>query len=89
MDIVCRHGRMLTFVEVKTRTNDERGRPALAVTAAKEQLVLRGARAWLKMLDQTQTISIPRRCDIVEVLLQEGQKPRVTVLEGAFKYRET
>lgn len=86
VDVVCRHGKVLTFVEVKTRTYEGRERAAMAVNAAKEQLILRGARAWLKMLDQTK--EVPRRCDIVEVILKEGEKPKVTVLEGAFKMRE-
>lgn len=86
VDIVCRHGKMLTFVEVKTRTFEGRERAAMAVDAAKEKLILRGARAWLRMLDETQ--EIPRRCDIVEVLLREGELPKVTIIEGAFKMRE-
>lgn len=82
VDIVCRHGKMLTFVEVKTRTSLEFGRPAEAVGHAKEQLVLRGARAWLRLLDKPETI--PTRCDIVEVILSEGEQPKIQVIEGAF-----
>lgn len=86
MDIVCRHGKMLTFVEVKTRTSTERGRPAEAVTEAKERLVLRGAQSWLRQLDHAD--KIPTRCDIVEVILRDGQKPEISIIEGAFKVRE-
>lgn len=86
VDIICRHGRMLTFVEVKTRTFAGPDRPAMAVNTAKEKLILRGAQAWLKMLDDSKPI--PRRCDIVEVLLKDGEKPRVNVIEGAFHIRD-
>ncbi|WP_166442895.1 YraN family protein [Phragmitibacter flavus] len=86
VDIVCRHGAMLTFVEVKTRTFEGRERAAMAVNAAKEKLILKGAQAWLRMLDETK--EIPRRVDIVEVLLREGELPKVTVIEGALKMRE-
>ena len=83
VDIVARHRKLLTFVEVKTRTSTGRGRPAEAVTADKERLILRGANAWLRMLDETP--NIPTRCDIVEVILRDGEKPDITVIEGAFR----
>lgn len=86
VDIVARHGSMLTFVEVKTRTSTGRGRPAEAVTPEKEQLILRGANSWLRMLDDEPRI--PTRCDIVEVILLDGEKPQVTILEGALRVRE-
>jgi putative endonuclease len=83
VDIVARHGRLLTFIEVKTRTSTARGRPAEAVTADKEMLILRGANAWLRMLDDTQ--NFPTRCDIVEVILRHGEKPEVHIIEGALR----
>jgi putative endonuclease len=83
VDIVARHGKMLTFVEVKTRTSTERGRPAEAVNKAKEKLILRGMQGWLRMLQDSQ--NIPRRCDIVEVVLREGERPEISILEGALK----
>lgn len=82
VDIVCRHGDVLTFVEVKTRTSLEFGRPADAVGSLKEKLILRGARAWLRLLQRPE--SIKTRCDIIEVILSEGEKPQVSVIEGAF-----
>jgi putative endonuclease len=83
VDIIARHQRLLTFVEVKTRSSTDRGRPADAVTAVKEKLILRGANAWLRMLDDT--ANIPTRCDIVEVVLRDGEMPEITVIEGAFR----
>lgn len=83
VDIVARHRKLLTFVEVKTRTSTERGRPADAVTKDKERLIIKGANAWLRMLDDS--VNIPTRCDIVEVVLREGEKPEVSVIEGAFR----
>jgi putative endonuclease len=82
VDIVCRHGDVLTFVEVKTRTSLDYGRPADAVSSVKERLILRGARAWLRLLDRPE--SITTRCDIVEVIVSEGEKPKISVIEGAF-----
>lgn len=82
VDIVCRHGSTLNFVEVKTRTSTEFGRPAEAVTPAKEQLILRGARAWLKLLGNP---DINTRCDIVEVVLREGERADIQIIEGALR----
>lgn len=86
VDIVARHRKTLTFVEVKTRTSTEWGRPADAVDADKQKLILRGANAWLRMLDDPQ--SIPTRCDIVEVILREGAKPEIQVIEAAFRVEQ-
>lgn len=83
VDIVARHRKTLTFVEVKTRTSTEWGRPADAVDAEKQKLILRGASAWLRMLDDAQ--NIPTRCDIVEVVLRDGEKPEIQVIEAAFR----
>lgn len=83
VDIVARHRKTLTFMEVKTRTNTAWGRPAEAVDADKQQLILRGASAWLRMLDDAQ--HIPTRCDIVEVVLRNGEKPEIHMIEATFR----
>ena len=70
----------LVFAEVKTRTSDEGGRPADAVDRAKEELISRGARAWLKLLDKPE---VNFRFDIVEVVIGDG-KPRISLLKSAF-----
>lgn len=70
----------LVFAEVKTRTSEEGGRPADAVTRDKEELIARGARAWLRMLDRPE---VNFRFDIVEVVLGDGE-PRINVIKSAF-----
>lgn len=85
VDIVARHGPTLTFVEVKTRTSTARGRPAEAVNRAKEKLILRGAQSWLRMIRDRNSTDIPRRVDIVEIVLTEGEPPSIGVLEGAIR----
>ncbi|MDB6073715.1 MAG: hypothetical protein JWO89_1355, partial [Verrucomicrobiaceae bacterium] len=69
VDIVCRHRDTLTFVEVKTRTSEKFGRPANAVNLEKQKLIQRGAREWMRMLNQP---LISFRFDIVEVIFAEG-----------------
>lgn len=82
MDIVARDGDVLSFVEVKTRTSEEFGRPLEAVNRKKQKLVERGANEWLNLLG---TREIPWRFDVVEVVLLEGEKPKVNVVVNAWE----
>ena len=82
IDIVLRHGNILAFVEVKTRTSDLYGRPADAVGMDKRLLIQRGAYRWLQLLHNPE---IAWRCDIVEVDLRPGEKPRVNWIQSAFE----
>lgn len=84
VDIVMRGGEghdLLVFVEVKTRTWKGFGRPLEAVDAKKQELLRRGASAWLRELGRR---DIPWRFDVVEVVLTEGKKPEVNLVENAF-----
>ena len=86
VDLVCRHGKVLVFVEVKTRAaRSELSRPADAVNLEKQALVSRGAVAWLRMLGQP---DVPFRFDIVEVILPPGGKPEIERIEAAFALPE-
>jgi putative endonuclease len=68
VDLVCRDKRHneLVFVEVKTRSSEEFGRPLDAVDRKKRRLILRGAMTWLKMLDMPDIVF---RFDVVEVVM--------------------
>ena len=84
VDLVARGGegnKLLVFVEVKTRTRRGHGRPLDAVDAAKQELIERGANAWLHELHRR---DLPWRFDVVEVILEEGKPPEVTLVEDAF-----
>ncbi len=82
VDIVCRDKRHneLVFIEVKTRTREEFGRPFDAVDHKKRRLILRGAMTWLKMLDMP---DITFRFDVVEIVMTEP--PEIRHLENAFQ----
>ncbi|HUF64022.1 MAG TPA: YraN family protein [Verrucomicrobiales bacterium] len=80
IDLVCREGESLVFVEVKTRRPGRPGRPADAVDWAKRKRILRGVREWLRLLEFP---GIPVRCDIVEVELETGRRPRICRVENA------
>lgn len=80
VDLVCRDGDTLAFVEVKTRTSDEFGRPGDAVNADKRELIERGARSWVRMLERTDVLV---RFDVVEVIAGDG-RPEITLHRAAF-----
>lgn len=81
LDIVARHGNTLTFIEVKTRSQKDHGRPADAVNTKKRQRIQQGAVDWLRMLGKPR---LTIRFDIVEVLLIAGELPQVNLIENAF-----
>jgi Holliday junction resolvase-like predicted endonuclease len=86
VDVVCRHKDVLVFNEVKTRTSDAFGRPADAVNPDKQRLIQRGASEWMRLLGRPK---IKFRFDIVEVLLINGELPKVNVIENAFQMPES
>ncbi len=81
VDIVARDGKLLLFVEVKTRQAGSRIRGLDAVNRDKQKLIERGANAWLKRLG---TRDLPWRFDVIEVTLEEGEKPRINHVRDAF-----
>ena len=81
VDIVCRDRDTLVFVEVKTRTREDFGRPVEAVNAAKRKLIARGALAWLQLLDNPDILV---RFDVVEIILAENGQPRFELIRDAF-----
>ena len=82
VDIVCRDKRQneLVFVEVKTRTSEDFGRPLDAVDRKKRRLILRGAMTWLRMLDMPDIVF---RFDVVEVIISSPTEVRH--IENAFR----
>lgn len=79
--MVCRHGSTLVFVEVKTRSGLEFGRPGEAVTLEKQKLITRGASAWLRMLPENEIVY---RFDIVEVVARADGRFDCGIIADAF-----
>lgn len=80
LDIVARQGRILAFVEVKTRRSLKFGRPAAAVTPAKQRKIRTSALWYLKKYPH------PRcslRFDVMEILELHG-KINLNHLKNAF-----
>ncbi len=81
VDLICRQGDTFVFVEVKTRRSLAYGRPYEAVDRAKQQLITRGARAWMRRLGGA---NVYYRFDIVEVIAGPDQPPKCEIVPDAF-----
>ena len=81
IDVVCRDRDTLVFVEVKTRTREDFGRPLDAVDRDKRKRISRGGLAWLRLLGDPDILF---RFDVVEVIIAEGTEPRVELIQNAF-----
>ena len=77
IDLVCRDGAMLVFVEVRLRTNTAYGGAAASITFSKQQRLILAARHWLLQHgDQT--------CRFDCILLDELDEARVDWIKNAF-----
>jgi putative endonuclease len=85
IDIVCRDRDTLVFVEVKTRTREDFGRPLDSVNREKRHLISRGGLAWLRLLGDPDILF---RFDIVEVIIAKGAEPRFELIKNAFSLPE-
>jgi len=85
IDLICRDCRenTLVFVEVKTRSTDLFGPPHAAVTLAKQDRIIRGAKEWLRMLDDPR---VSYRFDIIDVVM--NPVPRINCIRNAFEVRD-
>ncbi len=81
IDLICRHGKILAFVEVRTRAGIEFGRPGETIGAKKEEALRRAAERYLRMLDHP---GINHRFDVVEVMLETGKVPACTLHQDWF-----
>lgn len=86
IDIVCRDRDTdeLVFAEVKTRQSRDFADPATNVTRTKQELIARGAAAWLRMLDRD---DIRYRFDIIEVIITPDHR-EVVIIKNAFAMPE-
>ena len=82
IDIVCRDGETLVFIEVKTRANEDLRRPVETITGFQKRQIARGARVWLRMLDDPEIVY---RMDVVEVIIDGDAKPQCELIQNAFR----
>ncbi len=80
VDIICRKGDLLVFVEVKSALHSGSGRPARRINEHKRRMIRNMAQLWLRRLERP----VPSRLDIIEVLLPPGKPPQVNHIPAAF-----
>lgn len=80
VDLVCREGGTICFVEVRARSSLAHGTPAETVTRAKVRRVVAAATDWAV---RNGGLEQPMRFDVVAVELTAGA-PRFTLYRAAF-----
>ncbi len=80
VDLVCREGATLCFVEVRSRSRLDHGSPAESVTPAKARRVVAAARDWALRHGSLERAT---RFDVVSVEWGE-EGPRFLLFRGAF-----
>lgn len=79
VDIVAEDGEELVFVEVKTRSSDDYGKPEEAVDEKKEKDLITAAGVYLESL----SLEVAARFDIISIILKE-EKSTLNHFEDAF-----
>lgn len=64
VDIIARHGKVLCFVEVKSRHGTTHGHPSEAITPAKQRQIIRAAQSYLQ---ETKLGDVLTRFDVIAV----------------------
>ena len=84
IDLICRHGETIVFVEVKTRRDLAFGGGAAAVTIRKQRTIARVAEAFLA---RASLQHLPCGFDVVVVDWPRDAPPQTQILAGAFDAR--
>lgn len=82
MDVIALDGDCIVFVEVKTRSSTDSGRPLEAVDHRKQQRLTRIALAWLK---KKKRLGKPARFDVISIVWAEHEEPDLQHFRNAFE----
>ncbi len=82
IDIICRDGECLVFVEVKALTSDAAADPENHVMPAKMRQIERATKAWLHARGNPEC---PCRFDVISVVMPPKGKPIVRHIIEAFQ----
>ncbi len=80
IDIICKMGDILVFVEVKTRTNLDYGAPEEFITKKKENFLIDAAQRYMEAVCHNWEV----RFDIISVVLKNENLLAITHFEDAF-----
>lgn len=86
LDLVGWDGKILAFVEVKTRTSDAAGPPETAVTLRQQERIAQSARFYVRRLRQK---AVNYRFDIVSVAWEPQKGYTLRLIKDAFKAGES
>ena len=81
IDLIAKHQGYLVFVEVRTRSTEEKGTPEESVTREKRRQILKVAKFYLNRYGIQNVLC---RIDVVGVLLLPNAEPSIRVIESAF-----
>lgn len=79
IDIIAIDGEVLCFIEVKTKTSDDFAAPLATVTLRKQRQIARTARVYRRIFGLTK---MPRRFDVVSVVLPRNGTPSIELTKG-------
>lgn len=82
IDLIARKGDTISFVEVKTRQSAEFGRPAEAITRAKQKELAKAAECYLRKFPNGAELY---RFDVVAITVVSGGAPDILFIEDAFR----
>ncbi len=82
IDIIAQDGKILCFVEVRTRTQDWHGHPFDSISLTKQKKIIRAAQGYLAERDAQDTEA---RFDVVAVTPQENGGCSVELIKDAFE----
>ncbi|MFC5861484.1 YraN family protein [Acidicapsa dinghuensis] len=90
IDLIAWQGDVLCFVEVKTRTSKEMATASSAVDRNKRKTLRRLARTYLRHLPDAddEEMRPETRFDIITVYELRGKEREVTLIPGAFGWRD-
>ncbi|MCK9216573.1 MAG: YraN family protein [Firmicutes bacterium] len=84
IDIIAADGDTLSFIEVKTRSSNQYGRPCEAVNYNKQIKIVKTALHYINRNNLTQWMS---RFDIVEILIETDDRINsINLIQNAFEY---
>jgi putative endonuclease len=81
VDIISRDGKILVFVEVKTRRTASYGVPQLSVTPFKQRQIMKAALTWLA---SHRKLEAPARFDVIAITIQGDREPVFDHIKNAF-----
>ena len=80
VDLICRDGEVICFVEVRSRGDERHGSPLDTISAVKARRVVAAATDWAWRHGK---LEAALRFDVVSVVRGEGE-PRLTLVRDAF-----